>query len=103
MMCVVYVFILNVAIKEFCMEFGEREREVGGGERLHVKLYLLFCCFFSPQVVVIDTSKYLKKKKHFLPNAGKKHRESFLSPRRSVKLTLVCHISEVRFLMLVLS
>lgn len=101
MMCVVYVFILNVAIKVFCMEFGEREREVGGGERLHVKLYLLFCCFFSPQVVVIDTSKYLKKKKHFLPNAGKKHRESFLSPR-SVKLTLVC-ISEVRFLMLVLS
>lgn len=65
MMCVVYVFILNVAIKVFCMEFGEREREVGGGERLHVKLYLLFCCFFSPQVVVIDTSKYLKKKNIF--------------------------------------
>ena len=52
---------------------------------------------------MIDTSKYLKKKKHFLPNAGKKHRESFLSPRRSVKLALVCHISKVRFLMLVLS
>lgn len=61
----VYVFILNVAIKVFCMEFGEREREKSGvGGRLHVKQNLLFCCFFSPQVVVIDTSKYFKKKKN---------------------------------------
>ena len=48
MMCVVYVFILNVAIKVFYMEFGERERSRGWGEVACKTIFTFLLLFQSP-------------------------------------------------------